>query len=209
MRSIAKRLVEWLILPVLLPALLLYCLQRLTLGRVRACQYISQRASRWPGLGGEYLRRVLHRLILARVGRDVVISFGSILTKPTAELDEGVYIGSYCLLGDVRIGRDTLIADQVLIPSGSHQHGLARLDVAVRQQEGTFDAIRIGRDCWIGSGSIILADVGDHCVVAAGSVVTRAVADYQIVAGVPSKVIGDRRQAAGQAAEAAQGTAAP
>jgi virginiamycin A acetyltransferase len=106
-----------------------------------------------------------------------------------------VYIGSYCLLGDVRIGRDTLIADHVCIPSGGGQHGLARLDVPVREQEGEFRTINIGLDCWIGSGAVILADVGDHCVVAAGSVVTKPVEDYQIAAGVPARPIGDRRVA--------------
>jgi acetyltransferase-like isoleucine patch superfamily enzyme len=127
------------------------------------------------------------------VGQEVVILFGSVLTKPSIELDDGVYIGSYCLMGDVRIGSDTLIADHVLIPSGAHQHGIERLDIPIRQQAGRQMVIRVGKDCWIGSGAIVLADVGDHCVVAAGSVVTQPVGDYQVVAGVPAKRIGDRR----------------
>jgi acetyltransferase-like isoleucine patch superfamily enzyme len=96
-------------------------------------------------------------------------------------------------MGDVRVGSDTLIADHVLIPSGARQHGTERLDIPIRQQEGRPVVIRIGKDCWIGSGAIVLANVGDHCVVAAGSVVTQPVGDYQIVAGVPARKIGDRR----------------
>ena len=96
------------------------------------------------------------------------------------------------------IGRDTLVADRVAIPSGAMQHGLGSLDLPVRQQPGVFATIQIGQDCWIGAGAIILADVGDHCVVAAGSVVTRPVEDWTIVAGVPARVVGDRREKAGQ-----------
>jgi acetyltransferase-like isoleucine patch superfamily enzyme len=193
MKAVVKSLVEFLALLAVLPAWLLYGVLRLALGRDRACQAISQRASRWPGVGGEYLRSALLRRVVAHVGRGVVISFGSVLTKASARLEDGVYVGSYCLIGDVRVGRDTLIADHVLVPSGSRQHEFERLDVPIRQQQGRFETIRIGCDCWIGSGAIILADVGDHCVVAAGSVVTHPVAEYLVVAGVPAQPIGDRR----------------
>jgi acetyltransferase-like isoleucine patch superfamily enzyme len=130
------------------------------------------------------------------MGKGVVISFGTVLTKASIELGENVYIGAYCLLGDVAVGNDTLIADHVCIPSGADQHGLSRLDVPVREQAGQPRTIHIGRDSWIGSGSVILADVGEHCVVGAGSVVTRPVKDYEIVAGNPARVIGDRREKA-------------
>ena len=163
------------------------------LGRDRACQAASQRAARWPGVGGEYLRRALLRFVLAKVGRGVVVSYGTVISKPTAELEDGAYIGAYCVLGDVRVGAETLIADHVCVPSGSGQHRITRLDISIRQQEGEFRTIRIGSDCWIGSMAVVLADVGDHCVVAAGSVVTHPVAPYMIVAGVPAKPIGDRR----------------
>ncbi len=193
MKRVAKQVIGILAFLAVLPALAWYAALLVLLGRARACQSISQRVSRWPGVGGEYLRRSLLGRILARVGREVVISFGTVLTKPSIELGDGVYIGSYCLIGDVRVGSDTLIADHVLIPSGAHQHGIERLDIPIRQQAGRPMVIRIGKDCWIGSGSIVLADVGDCCVVAAGSVVTQPVGDYQIVAGVPARQIGDRR----------------
>ncbi len=198
MNRIAKRTAECFAFLGALPALLLFWMQSLVLGRAGACASISQRAARWPGNGGVYLRRMLLRRVVSLVGKDVVISFGTVLTKPSAELGDRVYIGSYCLLGDVRIGDNTLIADHVCIPSGPGQHGLRSLDVPIREQQGEFRTIRIGRDCWIGSGAVILADVGDHCVVAAGGVVTKPVADYQIVGGSPARPIGDRRKLAAE-----------
>jgi acetyltransferase-like isoleucine patch superfamily enzyme len=175
---------------------------RVVAGKDRACEALSQRASRWPGAGGNYLRRALLRGVLEHVGRDVTVSFGTLFSKPSARLGDGVYVGPYCMLGKVIIGRDTLLADHVTILSGAAQHGLARLDVPVRQQPGTFEMLEVGQDCWIGAGAIVLANVGDHCVVAAGSVVTHPVEEWKIVAGVPARVIGDRRDKAVEGAGA-------
>ena len=194
MKKVAKTVAQQLCNAATLIFLPHYWCKSRILGRDLACLAASQMASRWAGLAGQYLRYALLRRIVAHVGKDVVISFGSVLTKPTIELGDGVYVGSYCLLGDVRIGDNTLIADHVCVPSGSAQHGLDRLDVPVRDQPGEFRTLHVGCDCWIGSGAIILADVGDHCVIAAGSVVTRGVEDYQIVAGNPARPIGDRRE---------------
>jgi acetyltransferase-like isoleucine patch superfamily enzyme len=51
--------------------------------------------------------------------------------------------------------------------------------------------VTIGRNCWIGTRSIILkgVEIGDYSVVAAGSVVTKNVPEKTVVAGSPAKVI--------------------
>jgi acetyltransferase-like isoleucine patch superfamily enzyme len=196
MKQTAKTTAELVAMVVTFPAWLLFIGRSLLFGKTRACAAASQMAAGWSGVFGEYLRRMLFRRIFARIGREVVVSFGTVLTKPTIELGDGVYIGSYCLLGDVHVGENTLIADHVCIPSGGGQHGIDRLDVPIREQPGEFRTINIGRDCWIGSNSVILADVGNHCVVAAGSIVTKPLSDYQIVVGNPAVVIGNRRDRA-------------
>lgn len=50
---------------------------------------------------------------------------------------------------------------------------------------------RIGRNCFIGGGSLILPGVtiGDSCIVGAGSVVTRSVPAHSIVAGNPARIL--------------------
>jgi len=55
--------------------------------------------------------------------------------------------------------------------------------------------IRIGRNCWIGMGALILAGVqiGDGAVIGAGSVVVRDVEAYAVVVGNPAKTIKHRR----------------
>jgi len=193
MKTFLKQFATFVCTIAVLPVLIRYWVLRAVFGPGRACQAVSQTAARWPGPVGEYLRVALLRRVLARVGPEVVVSFGSLFSKPTARLERGVYVGSYCVLGDVRIGEDTLIADHVLVPSGGHQHSFERLDIPIRQQPGQLRTVHIGKDCWIGTRAVILVDVGEHCVVAAGSVVTSPVPDYAIVAGAPAKVIGDRR----------------
>jgi acetyltransferase-like isoleucine patch superfamily enzyme len=198
MKKSVKVMIELAAGVIIWPRWMMFKIYRRTMGEDRACAAIGQRASRWAGIQGEYFRRKLYGRIIQKMGSDVVISFGTVLTKATIELGDRVYIGSYCLLGDVRVDRDTLIADHVNIPSGGKQHGISRLDVPMREQAGEARTIRVGEDCWIGSGSVVMADVGNHCVVGAGSVVTRPVEDYKIVAGNPARVIGDRREKAGE-----------
>ncbi|RMG03117.1 MAG: acyltransferase [Planctomycetota bacterium] len=166
------------------------------LGRDRAFQAISQRLAGLPGIGGEYVRRAFYRKVFPRMGDDVVISYGTIFSHPTVSLGESVYIGAYCVIGDVSIGDETLIASGVSIINGGKQHGIRRIDIPIREQPGEFVKLKIGGDCWIGERAVIMANVGDHSVVAAGAVVTRPVPSWAVVAGVPARIIADRRDIA-------------
>lgn len=93
----------------------------------------------------------------------------------------------------VRIGDDTRIAGGTRIYGWNHGMDPGS---PVRSQRTVSRGITIGADVWIGAGVGVPDDVtiGDHAVVAMGAVVTRAVAPWAIVAGVPARVIGDRRR---------------
>ena len=51
--------------------------------------------------------------------------------------------------------------------------------------------VRIGNNCWIGAGAVILpgVTVGDNTVIGAGSVVTHDIPSGVIAVGVPCKVM--------------------
>lgn len=91
------------------------------------------------------------------------------------------------------IGDGTRIATGVTLYA--FDHGIAP-DHPVRTQPVTSRGIRIGSDVWIGAQAGITdgVEVGDHAVIAMGAIVTRDVPEWAIVAGVPARIIGDRRE---------------
>ena len=93
----------------------------------------------------------------------------------------------------IEIGDGTRIASGAALYA--FDHGL-KPDRDIKAQPVRSRGIRIGRDVWIGANSGVTDGVtlGDHAVVAMGAVVTTAVPDWAIVAGVPARVIGDRRK---------------
>lgn len=96
--------------------------------------------------------------------------------------------------GGIRIGRGCAIAAGVLVYSQSNRFDVAP-DLPILEQGTRYAEVVIGDDVWIGAGAIVLpgATIGDHAVVAAGAVVRGAVEPWKIVAGVPARVINDRR----------------
>ena len=51
--------------------------------------------------------------------------------------------------------------------------------------------VRIGRNCWIGAGAVILPGVtiGNNVVIGAGSVVTKDIPDNVVAVGNPCRVL--------------------
>lgn len=152
----------------------------------------SQALARSAGLWGRYRRVAFLRLVIDDCDESASVEYGTLFSQCQARLGPNVYVGPYCQLGRVHVGADTLLASGVQVPSGPDTHGTARLDVPIRLQPGQLRTVRIGRDCWIGSGAVVLADVGDQTIVAAGAVVTRPLPTRVIAAGVPAAVVRGR-----------------
>jgi acetyltransferase-like isoleucine patch superfamily enzyme len=131
-------------------------------------------------------------MVLTKCDSTVFVGFGALITKSDTRLGRHVYIGPYCQLGWVAIGDDTLLGPSVQIPSGPKAHSFERLDTPIRNQAGDPRQVVIGKDCWIGAGSIVMADVGDQSVIGAGSVVTKSIEPRTLAAGVPCKIVKTR-----------------
>lgn len=184
-----KKVANFLASVIACPAVAVYWGGAYLFGAERVFAGWSQALSLVPGLCGVYLRRAFYRWVLLGCGEGACITFGTILSHATAEIGQNVYIGAYCVLGDVTLEDDVLIGSHVSIINGSAQHGTDRLDLPVREQPGIFPRVTIGRDTWVGERSIVMADVGRHCVVAAGAVVTKPVPDFAVVAGTPARLV--------------------
>jgi maltose O-acetyltransferase len=104
-------------------------------------------------------------------------------------LGEGVFLNFNCVILDVvevTIGDRTQIGPGVQILAADHPR-----DPATRATGLEFGRpVRIGRNCWIGGGAIILPGVtiGDDALIGAGSVVTRDVPAGATAFGNPARV---------------------
>ena len=142
-----------------------------------------------PGIVGDYLRIAFYKLTLAGCSLSSRIQFGSFFAHPEARLGARVYIGSYCILGTAMIGERTQIASGVQILSGRQQHVRDETGRISGSDEGIFNPVIIGADCWIGAGAIVMADVGAGSTIGAGSVVTRPIPPGCVALGSPAKAI--------------------
>jgi acetyltransferase-like isoleucine patch superfamily enzyme len=152
----------------------------------------SQFLSLIPGKTGSYLRTAFYRFSMTRCTADCVISFLVVFAQRDTEIEAGVYLGPGCNIGSCKVARNTLVGSGVHIMSGKKQHQFTDLAIPIKEQQGFFEKIVIGQDCWIGNAALIMANIGEKSIVGAGSVVTHDVPPYSIVAGNPARVIGNR-----------------
>jgi acetyltransferase-like isoleucine patch superfamily enzyme len=149
------------------------------------------------------------RHVLRRAGRGSIVGKGTIIINPTR-----VTIGDHCLIMDhvyMRCGVEGRIeiGDRCAINSHAKLFGHGSIHIGSQSQigpaailtttshdyqnnlEAVFLPITIGRNSWIGAGSIVLpgVSVGDNCVIGAGSVVTKSIPSNAVAVGNPAKVI--------------------
>jgi acetyltransferase-like isoleucine patch superfamily enzyme len=137
-----------------------------------------------------------------------------------AEPHREIVIGDRCsvaagcfLHGPLRIGDDVSVNPRVVLDGGkagivvgagtriamdvhvfAWNHGMAA-ERGIREQPVRSRGVVIGGDVWIGAGAGITdgVTIGEHAVVGMHAVVTRDVPNWAVVAGVPARVVGDRR----------------
>jgi len=107
-------------------------------------------------------------------------------------LGDRVQFGPYCdIQCDLEVGDSVLFAPRVAV-IGRNDHDVDLPGVKIWDSpRGESLKVRVGNDCWIGYGAIVLSGVaiGDGGVVAAGAVVTKDVPPNAIVAGVPAEIV--------------------
>lgn len=145
---------------------------------------------------GYRLRRVAVRRIFRRCGDDVIVKsrvyFGrgaNVEVGHRSQLGIGLRADS-----EFSLGNDVIMGPDVVIMSWGHCFD--RTDVPMNQQGACeVKPVVVGDDVWLGTRAILMPGVhiGDHAVVGAGAVVTADVPDYAVVAGVPARVLRDRR----------------
>jgi acetyltransferase-like isoleucine patch superfamily enzyme len=165
------------------------------------------------------MRRILMRAMCKHAGSDLQVGCNVVLKHPeTIEFGDCVFIGSQTMIqgrfdGTCRIGnhvwigpqayfdaRDLIIEDYVGWGPGAKVLGSEHTGVPVEDPiiatNLVIKPVRIGAGADIGMNASILPGVrvGANSVVGAGAVVTRDVPEYAVVAGVPARVLRDRRE---------------
>jgi virginiamycin A acetyltransferase len=196
MKDLLKRVAFAVATIAVSPALLSFFLRSQMLGRDRAIEGSTQALGLVPGITGQYLRRAFLARTLASSHWTATVEFGTLFSSANARLDENVYVGPRCHLGLVHLERDVLVGAGVHITSGATTHGTEDVSRPIRDQERPKTLVRVGAGAWIGSVAVVMADVGHDSVVGAGAVVTRPVPPLVMVAGVPARVIRERRPVA-------------
>lgn len=90
--------------------------------------------------------------------------------------DTHIYVGDY-----------TMIGPNVTIATAGHP-----ILPELREQGYQYNApVRIGKNCWLGAGVIVLPGItiGDNTVIGAGSVVTKDIPSNVVAVGNPCKVL--------------------
>ena len=170
---------------------------RLILGRLRARMLLrGARVGAKTSIGARLQVRNAAGIALgARVEIEHDVYLKLVTKEARLTVGDFVFIGRGCEIDvaeRVTIGEHALIAPGVFIVDHAHKHALGlRLD----EQGIESRAVTIGRDAWIGAHAVILhgVTVGVGAIVGAGAVVTKDIAPNTIVAGVPARVIGERK----------------
>ena len=87
----------------------------------------------------------------------------------------------------IYVGDRTLFGPNVTVATAGHP-----INPELREKEYQYNAsIRIGRNCWIGAGAVIVPGVtiGDNSVIGAGSVVTKDIPSGVVAVGNPCRVL--------------------
>lgn len=108
------------------------------------------------------------------------------------EIGEQTCIGPYTCMagpGDIRIGKNCMIASHVSIYANNHI--FTDIHTPIGDQGLSCAGIVIEDDCWLGTGVRVLdgVTIGHGSVVGAGAVVTKSLPPFSVAVGVPAKVM--------------------
>jgi acetyltransferase-like isoleucine patch superfamily enzyme len=139
------------------------------------------------------------------LGDNVLIARNTILSCKGGSISIGdnTNIGMNCLFQSesrIEVGKNIVVASYCYLVAGGN-HGIDRTDIPIIQQPPVSrGGIVVEDNCWLGARATVIdgVTVGHDTVLGAGAVAIRDVPEFSVAAGVPAKVIKNRKETAGE-----------
>lgn len=118
-------------------------------------------------------------------GAHIVVDYGGSL------IADHIFVGKFCVIvacNDIQIGKDTLIAEMVVIRDQNHCYLVPNKPIS--QQGLAMKPIVIGNNVWLGAKVTVLAGavIGDNAVIGAHAVVHGNIPSGAVAVGIPAIV---------------------
>jgi len=132
------------------------------------------------------------------IGTGVFVGRNTILSCKNGDIivDDHANLGFNCEIfsaSRVRVGKNILMAAYTYLVGGDHLYD--RVDIPVLQQGRTARGIDVDDNVWLGTHVVVTdgSRVGRDAIIGAGAVVVGEIPEFAIAAGIPAKVMRDRR----------------
>ena len=137
-------------------------------------------------------RQALLKEMFAEIGTNCYIEppFFSNWGGRNVHFGDNIYCNFNTTLVDdthIYVGDNTMFGPNVIVATAGHP-----INAELRSKGYQYNApVRIGKNCWIGAGALIMPGVtiGDDVVIGAGSVVTKDIPSGVVAVGNPCKVL--------------------
>ena len=137
-------------------------------------------------------RQALLKEMFAEIGTNCYIEppFFSNWGGRNIHFGDNIYCNFNTTLVDdthIYVGDNTMFGPNVTVATAGHP-----INAELRSKGYQYNApVRIGKNCWIGAGALIMPGVtiGDNVVIGAGSVVTKDIPSGVVAVGNPCKVL--------------------
>jgi acetyltransferase-like isoleucine patch superfamily enzyme len=133
-----------------------------------------------------------------QIGNGVFVGRNTILSCKNGDIvvDDHANLGFNCEIfsaSRVRVGESVLMAAYTYLVGGDHLYD--RVDIPVLEQGRTARGIEVDDHAWLGTHVVVTdgSRVGRDAIIGAGAVVVGEIPEFAIAAGIPAKVMRDRR----------------
>lgn len=108
------------------------------------------------------------------------------------KIGSNVYFGENCYFGaagGIEIGNDVIAGQNIRFHSENHNY--EDKNKLIRLQGINRKGIKIGNNCWIGSGVTFLdgVEIGDGVIIAADTLVNKNIPNNSVIGGIPCRVL--------------------